>query len=77
MTGGIPYSFSQTRKKTCATFVDVIFAVGIALVNLLYLLVTITTNQLLVFVFATGPTMSMTTSSSGPEGGKIPAVSDA
>lgn len=50
----------------CATFVDVIFVVDMAIVNVLYLSVLVDTNSFLFLILSSGPSISMETNSSGP-----------
>lgn len=58
-------------------FVEVILAVRIALVSLLYLSANIATNQLHVLLFLSGPNLSIATNSKGLVGENISAAADA
>lgn len=51
-----------------ATYVDVVLAVGLALVSLMYLSVIVTTNLFPVLVLGSDPSISKETSSKGPAG---------
>lgn len=71
MMSAIPYGITQSWKKMYATCVNVIIAVSVDLMSLLYLTVIITTNWFPVLAFRNDPSTKMKTASSGKVGRKF------